>query len=279
MDLRPRGHGRREAELLRLLLRDVPRRDLREPFPASLPRDGARRPGRRERLRQPPDGEPARAVRRVRTRPGTLLPGLRRATRRSAASAARIRTAPSTTSSRPRISIRCPRAEATLGRSTATTLIAARTLAVYAKQLWPFLADALQQAHAGDGTGFGSSQTPSTAATPTAATAPARDRYFLITARRPGRCEPASTAGDHGDGGNPYIAAGNHSWGLFDHTLVERGLRRIELRALRPAARTTSSAARSRPRSPRQPCSRSQRRTTRRRRIAARSVPPRNSAT
>ena len=47
------GDGRREAELLRLLVRHVPGRDLCQPFPPQLPRDGARRPGRRDGVHRP----------------------------------------------------------------------------------------------------------------------------------------------------------------------------------------------------------------------------------
>ena len=69
--------GRQEAQLLRLLLRHVPRRDLLEPLPGQLPGDGARRPDRRERLHQQARGGAARAVGRLRARARPLLPGLR----------------------------------------------------------------------------------------------------------------------------------------------------------------------------------------------------------
>ena len=74
----PGGDGRQEAELLRLLVRHLPRRDLREPVPGQLPVDGARRPGRRQRVHQQSERGPARAVGRVRGGARPVLPGLRR---------------------------------------------------------------------------------------------------------------------------------------------------------------------------------------------------------
>ena len=73
----PGRHGRQEAELLRLLLRDVPGRDLREPLPRQLPRLRARRPGRRQQLHQHAVGRSARADGGLRARARALLPGLR----------------------------------------------------------------------------------------------------------------------------------------------------------------------------------------------------------
>ena len=81
MDAHPRRDGRQEAQLLRLLVRHVPRRDLLEPLPGQLPGDGARRPDRRQQLHQQARGEPARAVGRLRARARPLLPGLRGRTR------------------------------------------------------------------------------------------------------------------------------------------------------------------------------------------------------
>ena len=55
----PCAARREQAQLPRLLVRHVPRRDVREPVPAALPGDGARRPGRRDQLHQQADAGPA----------------------------------------------------------------------------------------------------------------------------------------------------------------------------------------------------------------------------
>jgi hypothetical protein len=68
---------RGQAELLRLLLRDLPRGHVREPLPEELQPDGARRPGRRHRLHQRPARRSELAERRVRARVRPVLPGLR----------------------------------------------------------------------------------------------------------------------------------------------------------------------------------------------------------
>ena len=73
----PRADRRQEAQLLRLLVRHVPRRHLHEPLPEQLPGHGARRAGGRQRLHQQARGGPAGAVGRLRARAGSLLPGLR----------------------------------------------------------------------------------------------------------------------------------------------------------------------------------------------------------
>ena len=125
----PRAAGRQEAQLLRLLVRHVPRRDLLEPVPGQLPGDGARRPDRRERLHQQARGGPARAVGRLRARARPLLPGLRPGPGRVPASAAPIRGRPTTRSSTQADALADPgrRLHATTrGRSTATTSSAAR---------------------------------------------------------------------------------------------------------------------------------------------------------
>ena len=111
--------------------------------------------------------------------------------------------------------------------------VAAGTLAVYAKQLWPFLADALRQAQSGDGTGLRQLADAFYGRNPDGSYDPITDRYFLITALDQkyqhvgaNQQEAEDNAGDgnnNGDGGNPYIAAGNHSWGLFDHSWWNAG--------------------------------------------------------
>jgi len=92
-------------------------------------------------------------------------------------------------------------------------ILAAATLATYAKQFWPVLAGALQQAQAGDGTGLRELADAFYARNPDGTYDPSLDRYFLIT----GVDQRYEKAVD------PYIAAGNHSWGLFDHTWWNAG--------------------------------------------------------
>jgi pimeloyl-ACP methyl ester carboxylesterase len=86
-------------------------------------------------------------------------------------------------------------------------------LAMYAKQFWPILAGALQQAAAGDGTGFRELADAFYGRNSDGTYDPASDRYFLITA--------ADQKYQHAI--EPYLAAGNHSWGLFDHAWWNTG--------------------------------------------------------
>jgi pimeloyl-ACP methyl ester carboxylesterase len=92
-------------------------------------------------------------------------------------------------------------------------IAAGAVLAMYAKQLWPFLADALQQAQAGDGSGFRQLADFFYGRNSDGSYDPASDRYFLITA--------ADQKYKHAV--RPYLAAGNHSWGLFDHAWWNTG--------------------------------------------------------
>ena len=150
----PRRDGRQEAQLLRLLVRHVPRRDLHEPLPRQLPRDGARRPGRRQRLHQQARGRPARAVGRLRARARPVLPGLRAGPvvlpvrRRRPVGGLRRARRPGQRARRSR-----PTASPTIrGRSTATTSSSARSSRCTPSSNWPVLAQALSEAAAGDGT-------------------------------------------------------------------------------------------------------------------------------
>ena len=78
---RPRLHAqggrRRQDDLPRVLLRDVPRRDLREHVPGQDAGRRARRRAQRQDLHQPPDAEPAPADERRRARDRPHLAGLR----------------------------------------------------------------------------------------------------------------------------------------------------------------------------------------------------------
>jgi pimeloyl-ACP methyl ester carboxylesterase len=86
-------------------------------------------------------------------------------------------------------------------------------LAMYAKQFWPILAGALQQAKAGDGTGFRELADAFYARNDDGTYDPGLDRYFLITA--------LDQRYERGVG--LYLDAGNHSWGLFDHAWWNAG--------------------------------------------------------
>ena len=117
--------GEQQAQLLRLLVRHLPRRDVRQPLPEPLPGDGARRAGgcRRSTSTSPMAG-PRRADGRLRARRWAASSRPARATRwRARASAATTRGRPATSwSSRPtRRRSRRPASRAIRGRSTATT--------------------------------------------------------------------------------------------------------------------------------------------------------------
>lgn len=90
---------------------------------------------------------------------------------------------------------------------------AGAALAVYAKQFWPDLARALQAAKAGDGTGFRELADFFYTRNPDGTYDPSLDRYFLITA----------VDQRYERGVDLYLDAGNHSWGLFDHTWWNAG--------------------------------------------------------
>jgi pimeloyl-ACP methyl ester carboxylesterase len=98
--------------------------------------------------------------------------------------------------------------------------LAAGTLATYAKQLWPFLADALRQAQSGDGTGLRQLADFFYGRNPDGTYDPVTDLYFLITALDQSY---QHVRADEVDDDNPYITAGNNSWGLFDHTWWNTG--------------------------------------------------------
>ena len=92
-------------------------------------------------------------------------------------------------------------------------VVAGAAYAMYAKQIWPFLVRALQLAQAGDGTGFRVLADAFYARNDDGTYDPISDRYFLITA--------ADQRYDNKV--DPYLAAGNHSWALFDHAWWNAG--------------------------------------------------------
>ena len=92
-------------------------------------------------------------------------------------------------------------------------LIAGAMLAMYAKQLWPLLVEALQEAQNGDGTTFRVLADAFYGRNDDGTFSPGTDRYFLITAADQSY-EPGIRA---------YLDSGNHSWGLFDHAWWNTG--------------------------------------------------------
>ena len=99
-------------------------------------------------------------------------------------------------------------------------MAAGAILAMYAKQLWPFLIQALQQAHDGDGTGFRQLADFFYARNPDGTYDPGSDRYFLITAADQAY---QRIHGHDNKGAELYFDAGNHSWGLFPHAWWNAG--------------------------------------------------------
>jgi pimeloyl-ACP methyl ester carboxylesterase len=97
-------------------------------------------------------------------------------------------------------------------------MIAGAVLGMYAKQLWPFLVQALQEAHNGDGTTFRLLADFFYGRNPDGTYSPGNDRYFLITAA------DQVYQRVHGHRGvDLYLDAGNHSWGLFPHAWWNAG--------------------------------------------------------
>jgi pimeloyl-ACP methyl ester carboxylesterase len=99
-------------------------------------------------------------------------------------------------------------------------MIAGAVLAMYAKQLWPFLVQALQEAANGDGTTFRLLADFFYGRNDDGSYSPGGDRYFLITAADQ---LYAKIHGHHNNGADLYFDAGNHSWGLFPHAWWNAG--------------------------------------------------------
>jgi pimeloyl-ACP methyl ester carboxylesterase len=99
-------------------------------------------------------------------------------------------------------------------------MVAGAVLAMYAKQLWPFLVQALQEAHNGDGTTFRLLADFFYGRNDDGTYSPGGDRYFLITAADQ---VYAKIHGHNNHGADLYLDAGNHSWGLFPHAWWNEG--------------------------------------------------------
>ena len=99
-------------------------------------------------------------------------------------------------------------------------MIAGAVLAMYAKQLWPFLVQALQEAANGDGTTFRLLADFFYGRNDDGSYSPGGDRYFLITAADQ---VYAKIHGRSNRGADLYFDAGNHSWGLFPHAWWNAG--------------------------------------------------------
>jgi pimeloyl-ACP methyl ester carboxylesterase len=99
-------------------------------------------------------------------------------------------------------------------------MIAGAVLAMYAKQFWPFLVQALQEAANGDGTTFRLLADFFYGRNDDGSYSPGGDRYFLITAADQ---VYAKIHGHNNRGADLYFNAGNHSWGLFHHAWWNAG--------------------------------------------------------
>jgi len=92
-------------------------------------------------------------------------------------------------------------------------ILAAATLATYAKQFWPLLAEGLHDARGGDATLLRLLSDAFYGRNDDGTYDPGGDRYFLITA--------ADQRYERGV--QPYLDAGDESWGLFDYTWWNAG--------------------------------------------------------
>src|SRR3954454_12224473 len=92
-------------------------------------------------------------------------------------------------------------------------VLAATVQAVYAKQLWPLLAQSLAMAARGDGTGIRIIADFFYGVEPGGRFDPITDRYFTLSADEQRYPSAIDT----------FLAAGAHSWGLFDHAWWNSG--------------------------------------------------------
>jgi hypothetical protein len=92
-------------------------------------------------------------------------------------------------------------------------ILTATIQAVYAKQLWPLLARSLSMAAHGDGTGIRAIADFFYGRNPDGTYDPFTDRYFTLSADEQRYPSAIDT----------FLAAGAHSWGLFDHTWWNSG--------------------------------------------------------
>jgi pimeloyl-ACP methyl ester carboxylesterase len=86
-------------------------------------------------------------------------------------------------------------------------MLSAAILGMYAKQLWPLLAEALAEAQSGDATVLRFIADVSYGWLPDGTYDPAADRYFTLSAAEQRYTSDVST----------FRKAGRNSWGLFDH--------------------------------------------------------------
>jgi pimeloyl-ACP methyl ester carboxylesterase len=96
---------------------------------------------------------------------------------------------------------------------TGDGVVAAAIQAVYAKQLWPLLAQALAMAAHGDGTGVRIIDDFFYGRLPNGRYDPITDRYFTLSADEQNYPSSPQT----------FLDAGAHSWGLFDHAWWNTG--------------------------------------------------------
>ncbi|MDX6571678.1 MAG: hypothetical protein QOC86_834 [Gaiellales bacterium] len=101
------------------------------------------------------------------------------------------------------------------GRAAVTgdDLIAALSYSMYAKQLWPILAQALSAANAGDGTGVRDLADAFWGNNEDGTFDPIGDRYFTITAIEQKYDDEVQT----------FLDAGDNAWGVFNYTYWNTG--------------------------------------------------------
>ena len=148
-------------------------------------------------------------------------------------------------------------------------VIGAAALALYAKQYWPLLANALAEAAAGDASTLRFLADAAWGNNVDGTFDPGTDRYFTIGAIEQKYPTDIQT----------FLDAGDNSWGMFEHFWSGTPATSSSTTGSGRSTRRTRSAGRSRPPSRRRRSSRSPRRTTRPRRTAAPSGSRRSSAT
>ena len=211
----PRAARREQAELLRLLVRHVPRGDVREPLPEELPGDGARRPDRRDGVHQQAVARPGRADRRASSGRGTASSRRARPTRPPApASAGAIRGTRTTSSSSRRTRTRSRRrTRPTRGRWTATTSTSPPPTSCTRRSSGASSPRRSPRPRPATARSSATSSTAATAATTTGRYGNGLDLYFTIGATE--QRYPRDV--------DFYLDRGDEAWGTFNHDYWNNG--------------------------------------------------------